>query len=553
MRREAWTGSLMVATFIVTASPVFSESASIENPPAHLKSLLLYEGGPQLTLGSGVKLATGDDTAPCVASVTADPNSADRGITSHTVISEVVTTSQFSNAMEISAYASVFGYGARITNNASFSSETRQNKQRSQLVIRVDISGRLSRLRNLGDIQPSPAALQLMKIDPSGSLFASACGDSLVTTVEEGAHLAITFSFDSSSEGMTDLMKNTLQASFSSNEINAELQRKLENYSNATNLQVDVLQIGGTDQPIGKINDARELIEFARLFRSRVTASNVKPKRVTFMSYSSIAPFVAAQGAELLKFNSTFTTMNNLVAAYKLANDRQRFVASALSSPNEFEGDALADVPALKRYQELVASQVVFFSKAAESCANNVKEGKVCDSPTELDVAPLPDIRQLPICSPSLDSLSADDGCKRKKRIGKICYCTRCTFGAQQEQVFTGAVKKDVCSQMQPGAKARVTYRGEVIVNPFAPVGRNIDSHVVLHLGGSAGDYNRPNNSTLLLPFEGQEVVPVPANGEVTSSIFVQYCASNSRGPSETCTIKPRSNSSSFIDVRVEQ
>jgi hypothetical protein len=143
---------------------LFSHSfadAQVASAPTQLRSLLIYDGGPPWKLGDGIRMATGEQTESCFETTETDSSAnANAGVVTNVQITEVSNLTNFSNAMEMGAYAAVFGYGANVTNKTSFGSTSSSNSQRTQLIISVKVTGQIIRLKS--PLKPSQTALQLM-------------------------------------------------------------------------------------------------------------------------------------------------------------------------------------------------------------------------------------------------------------------------------------------------------------------------------------------------------------------------------------------------------
>lgn len=550
-----WSIKILVLGFCAgVASP--AHSASIQQPPpAQLESIAIYAGGFPWKAGDSIKLTTQQRSLGCLASPDTedDPNTTKAPAEIKTSIIEVNNITQYSDAMQIGAYASVFGYAASVTNTTSFSTSSSSDQQHTQLVIQIQVAGKTSRLKSL---QLSSDALKLLQDGPS--VFALTCGDAFISDVEYGSQLSITFSFDNSTDDVKTAVEDALSATYGVSKGGLSLQQTLENYRHLTNLKIDGMQAGGptdTTMPLGS-NDPVEWLQYAVAFLKSATApvgSGLVPSRVHFTKYTDVASIAVALAGRAMDFDDSYAIMKSIVESYQLARDRQTLVASALSSSDDFIGQDATNRPLLEKYQADISVQVKKYADAATQCSDQIKQGKQCTTLDAYDILPLPDIQPI-ICSLTAVELTAQEGCTKRSRIGKACYCTDCIFHVPANQAAgspqSPSLVPRMCYAMKPGLKATVIYNGTLSLPKTNAGISNIAYRFNYKLGQSAGSGATGNDPSSTHDFNAEEIVTVPDNGTISAAITLYDNYANSG--QNTVTVEPQTGGSYYIDVHTD-
>jgi len=525
--------------FGLCTSIIFAISAHCEATPT---TLLIFDKGPQWHLGDGINQVTNEQHSTCLKSES--ETSDDRALSQVIDVNYLNTQKDLRNTLEIGAFAAAFGVGTTFSFKLDDVVSSESHEERSNLYLRVRITGKSRRFVAL---EPSKTALDLMSADGTGKLFAQACGDSVVNEIEDGAELFAVISYHAGSKKDEDELISALKvAAHGTGQLDADLRKKLVEFSHTLEANVHIIQTGLASVPIPSFTDLAQLIEHARTFASQIHKTDeARPLRAHLIKFANIPAFQLARvrtKVSLLQFDDSVDIMSDIIDGYELARDRQKLVASALSSPRDFEGKDISNKAVLTEYQQKVAQKVQVFSKAAHDCAKDVKGGQQCVHPVDLAVPPLPDIRPVPACTLTEADLSSDDGCKERIRLNGSCSCIRCKFLSRRLETRPVTIEK-VCTGMPVGAKGLVSYSGTVGVSHGT-----IDGWYFITPGNRArmGDGHAP----LQFDFIADDPVTVPANGEVKAKIVLDQCQSNAVNV-DTCWIAPKANTH-IVDVRVE-
>jgi hypothetical protein len=514
---------------------------------SHAQTMILHDGMPPLRMGLGINQVTTESTYPCVAStlegptvLTKDGPQTTGGLTRNHKIKEIRSATDARETLEMGAYAQFFGYGAKLKANSLDVLSKHSHSEKVHFLMRVTASGLL---RALVSPKPSDDALALLKADPTGRLFAKACGDAIITEVEYGAALFIVLTFQTSSVEVKNEIHRALDLAWGKQEVGVALLKRVTQFSQNLEFEIDVTQIGlgGTSVPAFKNIPA--LMEYGRTFAENLKASDAKPLRVHYRKYDVITSFVLAQDAAkagVLQFSNSIDVMKGLVDAYHRARDNQRLVAHALSAPDDFEGE---DVPPkgrkiLEDYQKKIGQQAEHFASKARECAAAASAGGVCAANPNLDVEELPRIRRIPLCTLTEADLTNNDGCKSRMLVDKKCVCVHCRFLSQTTNFPNGVSQDRTCVGMPANTSARITYEGRVkLPGPGMKHG-----YGALKFGSNptVQYQSMPNPMT----FFGEEKTIVSPSGDVTAKLHVEACQPT------PCEFEPEPGRSHIIEIR---
>lgn len=514
---------MSVTLAVVIASMVVALITS----PVEGTSILVRDDQARVRPGSGVNPVTGDFYSPCMKNTAWDD---DTRTLSHEVDLQIVTSrSDLRRALEMGAYASVFGVGTKLAVRVDDAHISQVAESRGQFYVRVKVTGLIRRLKAP---EPSALALKLLQLDPSGRLFAQACGDSFVSELEEGAEFFALLTHKTVETRTLERFLLAAKAAGAGGEAGTRAKREVEALAKQFEISSKIMQIGVGRHAVASLTDAAVIIEYAQQFTDKVEKTkSTKPYRVHLTKYSSESAFLVAMTetkmARLVDFDDSMDVMSDIVAAYDVARERALAVAHALSNPALYRP---YDRASLSDQERQINTRVTQLAALARGCATESKAGKSCARPNTLVVPPISGLERLAICELSQAQRDAKDGCRQVRVVDGQCRCVKCQFLFEPLALRPQTVAK-VCADMPPAVRVKTTYSGSVGVQSG-----NIDGWYYLTPG--SGQKIGGSNQPLSMDFESQDLGIVAPDGNVNATLRVEQCQSNTK-VADLCVLRP--------------